>query len=586
MDPKYRSLRSASDLSALNGLAFEEYLRQLFEQLGYEVEKTQASGDFGGDLVMTKDGKKTVIQAKRYSSLVGFDAVKEAHFAKTYYGADNAAVVTTSGFTPQAASAASKAGVTLIDGRRLTSLISRAFQSTYRRPVPEIGPVGRSRSRGFEFDRGEGDDAAVVLRQYHGRSATITIPEGVTEIGDYALSIPPENSPLTKPYCNVEKVSEVNLPEGLLRIGEGALACCKNLASVNLPESVRSIGRHAFASSGLVSAHIRPEVEYAEGVYRSCASLAEAAVHEGVSALPKETFSWCECLSSVSLPSSLRSIGEEAFAYCETLSSVVIPEGVEEIGYRAFYQCSALSEITLPHSLKRLSLDAFVGCAFLREGTPAELFDLSGVEVYYHDGTVLPEERVAAAYEQEAFFADNREALFALDRCWREKEKQERFFCELESVKDELSKIDEDIRSIRIVFSKKEEAEREKTVRQISQIEERISHLSLIHFYQRKDLLASIDDLRQKSEARLQAIEDELSEALSQTEERRAQLAKREEELSGEVRESRSAVKYIQQNYRLPERWIAVGRTIPESAVSNLHFGYVMNQEMKRLGYQ
>ncbi len=36
---------------------------------------TKAAGDYGADLIIQKDGKKTVIQAKRYSNNVGIKAV-------------------------------------------------------------------------------------------------------------------------------------------------------------------------------------------------------------------------------------------------------------------------------------------------------------------------------------------------------------------------------------------------------------------------------------------------------------------------------------------------------------------------------
>ncbi|MBP3884539.1 MAG: restriction endonuclease [Olsenella sp.] len=126
MDSKFVNLKTVSDLSLLTGLAFEEYLEQLFTDLGYSVERTPASGDFGADLILAGGGESVAVQAKQYSGTVGFDAVKEVVFARQYYGTKDAWVVTTSSFTAQATEAAKKSGVRLIEGRELEGLIKRA----------------------------------------------------------------------------------------------------------------------------------------------------------------------------------------------------------------------------------------------------------------------------------------------------------------------------------------------------------------------------------------------------------------------------------------------------------------------------
>ena len=126
MDSKFVNLRTVSDLSLLTGLAFEEYLEQLFTDLGYSVERTPASGDFGADLILAGGGESVAVQAKQYSGTVGFDAIKEVVFARQYYGTKDAWVVTTSSFTAQATEAAKKSGVRLIEGRELEGLIKRA----------------------------------------------------------------------------------------------------------------------------------------------------------------------------------------------------------------------------------------------------------------------------------------------------------------------------------------------------------------------------------------------------------------------------------------------------------------------------
>ena len=128
MDDKFKSLKTVDDLSILNGHAFEEYLTQLFSDLGYAAEKTPGSGDYGADLILKSPDCKIAVQAKQYAGDVGFDAVKEIHFAKSFYGTDEAWVVCTHGYTTQAIEAASTAGVRLIDGAALEDLIGKAHR--------------------------------------------------------------------------------------------------------------------------------------------------------------------------------------------------------------------------------------------------------------------------------------------------------------------------------------------------------------------------------------------------------------------------------------------------------------------------
>jgi restriction system protein len=103
------------DIDKFGGETFEQYLQILFHKLGYRVERTQFRGDYGGDLVLRKDGVRTVVQAKRYTKSVGVKAVQEAVAAKGYYNCTEAMVVTNSCYTKQAAHLARKNGVVLWD---------------------------------------------------------------------------------------------------------------------------------------------------------------------------------------------------------------------------------------------------------------------------------------------------------------------------------------------------------------------------------------------------------------------------------------------------------------------------------------
>lgn len=47
-----------AEIDKMDGRRFEVYLGHLFQMHGYSTEVTKASGDFGGDLVLKKEGEK------------------------------------------------------------------------------------------------------------------------------------------------------------------------------------------------------------------------------------------------------------------------------------------------------------------------------------------------------------------------------------------------------------------------------------------------------------------------------------------------------------------------------------------------
>ncbi len=106
-------------IDRMDGATFEAYLETLFKRLGYRVQRTRASGDFGADLVVEREGVRTAVQAKRYGKPVGVGAVQEAVAAKGKYACTEALVVTNSTFTRPAVELAVANAVELWDREEL-----------------------------------------------------------------------------------------------------------------------------------------------------------------------------------------------------------------------------------------------------------------------------------------------------------------------------------------------------------------------------------------------------------------------------------------------------------------------------------
>lgn len=213
-----------------------------------------------------------------------------------------------------------------------------------------------------------------VLVKYTGTGGDVTVPEGVTSIGDFAFS-------------ECESVVSVVLPEGLTSIGSYAFLGCDNLKRIIIPQSVTVIGSGAFSSCTSLEAVTLPKHIAAIGddtffacinlaniaisksvtsigskAFCCCWKLTNIAIPEGVTGIGNSAFCCCHGLTSITIPGSVTSIGDWAFRECDHLARITIPEGVRSIGSRAFSECKSLVSVTLPQSLTDIGDNAFEWC--------------------------------------------------------------------------------------------------------------------------------------------------------------------------------------------------------------------------------
>lgn len=113
-----------SDLDGISGTDFESLTCDILAANGFDIaENTQASVDFGVDVLARKDGISYAIQCKRYQDAVGIEAVQQVYAGCAYYGCHVAVVLTNQYFTSNARKLADKLGVILWDRDVLESLI-------------------------------------------------------------------------------------------------------------------------------------------------------------------------------------------------------------------------------------------------------------------------------------------------------------------------------------------------------------------------------------------------------------------------------------------------------------------------------
>lgn len=111
-------------IDLMTGIEFEHFTKELLEHNGFHhVEITQASNDYGIDVLAMKKQTLYAIQCKKYKNKVGIEAVREAATGCTYYDQDVAVVFTNSTFSPQAIKLAETLEVELWDGETLQKLM-------------------------------------------------------------------------------------------------------------------------------------------------------------------------------------------------------------------------------------------------------------------------------------------------------------------------------------------------------------------------------------------------------------------------------------------------------------------------------
>ena len=193
-----------------------------------------------------------------------------------------------------------------------------------------------------------------------GKTGTVTIPAGVTSIGDYGFY-----------YCH--GLTGVTIPAGVESIGYTAFYGCNSLTSVTLPASLTNIEYGAFLRCTSLTAI---NVDSGNTVFSSANGIlynkdktrliscpagktGTVTVPAGVTIIASHGFESCSGLTKVTLPESVTTIGDYAFYYCDNLTSMTLPAGVESIESYAFYYCDNLTSITIPSSVTAVAYAAF-----------------------------------------------------------------------------------------------------------------------------------------------------------------------------------------------------------------------------------
>ena len=149
------------------------------------------------------------------------------------------------------------------------------------------------------------------------RLFSVTIPNNVTSIGDYA-------------FMDCSSLTSMTIPNSVTSIGNGAFSYCNRLSSVIISNNVTSIGYNAF---------------------EECKNLKSVTIGNNVVSIGSKAFSGCKNLKSITIGNNVVSIGFKAFSGCTQLISMNIPSSVTSIGSGAFENCTRLIYVIINNSV-------------------------------------------------------------------------------------------------------------------------------------------------------------------------------------------------------------------------------------------
>ncbi len=229
---------------------------------------------------------------------------------------------------------------------------------------------------------------------------SVTIPEGIEELEDYAFSYYDEEGLWDEDYPEIY-LNKLSLPKSLKKIGSYVFNDVYFYCEIELPENIEYIGAGAFYNASIDNKELKipASVEYIgnsafKGNYfkkyiveenNAYYSSDEAgALYNKDKTVIIDLPSANEATNGVfTIPDTVKNIGNYCFYENKRLKQIIIPDSVTEIENHAIYNCNSLERIVIPDSVEKIGDYAL---SYYYYGYPEPIVDWLH-EIYY-EGTV------------------------------------------------------------------------------------------------------------------------------------------------------------------------------------------------------
>ena len=238
-----------------------------------------------------------------------------------------------------------------------------------------------------------------VLTEYTGSDASVTIPEGVIEIGGEVF--------------RWKRLTEVTFPKSLKKIEDFAFADCANLKRLVFPSNVEQLCYGAFInctslSEIVISGSVNADsyvFDLMTGEERFSKNMARVTISDGGRNLDLSIFDGFDSLKEFfvtadnpgysvqdgvlfdksgeelikypvgragtvyTVPDSVRRISPKAFCCSRNLKKIIMSNPIENIDDICFTSCNKLEEVVFPEGVTRLANGTFYNCRSLKHFT-------------------------------------------------------------------------------------------------------------------------------------------------------------------------------------------------------------------------
>lgn len=206
-------------------------------------------------------------------------------------------------------------------------------------------------------------EIADSIRAKTGKTDSIPVPDMRSQID----SIPSGDDETVKGFIE-RTLTSITVPDGITKLGDFAFYNFSNLKSVVLPNSVERIGGHTFQSCTYLE-----KIKLPDGIllldmlaFYGCTNLMLSELPDTVKKIDHQCFQGCTKLNLKKLPNNLVELINGAFTNCSSLSISEIPAGVTYIAPYVFSNCTGLTKITFKGTpLNKFDSTAFNGCTNL-----------------------------------------------------------------------------------------------------------------------------------------------------------------------------------------------------------------------------